>query len=143
MHAPRRLGWLAATAALAGACGHAGSGPVPAQAPVPALPASPPTSAAPTPFQHGRASYYADSLAGRATASGERYDPRALTAAHRTLPFGTWVDVVRPDGRRVRVRVNDRGPFKAGRVIDLSRAAAEALGMVSAGVVEVELYRVP
>lgn len=143
MHVPCKPGWLVAAAAIAGACRHAPPGPAPASAPTAAQPASPGTSAAPRPFERGRASYYADSLAGRATASGEPYDPRALTAAHRTLPFGTWVEVVRPDGRRVRVRVNDRGPFKAGRVIDLSRAAAEALGMVSAGVVEVELYRVP
>ncbi len=87
----------------------------------------------------GKASYYADSLAGRSTASGEPYDPRAFTAAHRTLPFGTWVEVRRADGRSALVRVNDRGPFAKGRVIDLSRAAAEALGMVRAGVVEVVL----
>lgn len=90
--------------------------------------------------QRGHASYYADSLAGHRTASGEPYDPNALTAAHRTLPFGTLVDVTRTDGRSVRVRVNDRGPFgPKGRVIDLSRSAAAAIGMIRDGVVEVTL----
>jgi rare lipoprotein A len=92
--------------------------------------------------ERGGASYYADSLAGNATASGEPYDPRAMTAAHRTLPFGSVVEVVRDDGRRVRVRINDRGPFTKGRIIDLSRAAAEAIGMVREGVVEVTVVRV-
>jgi rare lipoprotein A len=89
----------------------------------------------------GKASYYADSLAGNATASGEPYDPRALTAAHPTLPFGTVVDVVRrDDGRRVRVRINDRGPFGGrGRIIDVSRAAAEQLDMIRAGVIDVSV----
>jgi rare lipoprotein A len=85
----------------------------------------------------GRASYYSDRLAGRPTASGELYDPRALTAAHRTLPFGTVVDVIRPDGRRVQVRINDRGPHIRGRIVDLSRRAAEAIGLVRDGVAEV------
>ncbi len=89
-------------------------------------------------LQKGRASYYADSLAGNSTASGEPYDPKALTAAHRTLPFGTWVLVSRPGKAAVRVRINDRGPFgNKDRIIDLSRAAAEELDMVRAGVVEV------
>ena len=91
-------------------------------------------------IERGHASFYADSLAGHSTASGEPYDPRALTAAHRTLPFGTIVEVARADGRRVRVRVNDRGPFgPKGRIIDLSRSAAEAIGMVRDGVVLVTL----
>jgi rare lipoprotein A len=88
--------------------------------------------------ERGRASYYADSLAGNKTASGERYDPRELTAAHRKLRFGTVVDVTRSDGRTVRVRINDRGPFAGkGRIIDLSRRAAEELGMIKDGVVDV------
>lgn len=122
------------------------SGPtVPAVAPSPA-PTRPPspygTSYQPRAAAHqrGRASYYADSLAGNPTASGERYDPLQLTAAHRTLPFGSIVDVVRRDGRWVRVRITDRGPFAKGRVIDLSRRAAEAIGMIEAGVVEVTLF---
>ncbi|MEJ7730188.1 MAG: septal ring lytic transglycosylase RlpA family protein [Polyangiaceae bacterium] len=89
----------------------------------------------------GRASYYADSLAGRATASGQPYDPAAFTAAHRDLPFGTELEVTRDDGRSVRVRVNDRGPFgraaARGVILDLSRAAAEQLDMIREGVIEV------
>jgi len=115
-------------------------------------PAKPPSAAASQPagaptgpvgrkHSDGKASYYADSLAGRKTGSGEPYDPKAYTAAHRVLPFGTWVEVRRKDGRSVRVRINDRGPFAGrGRVIDLSRAAAEELGMIREGVVEVEIY---
>lgn len=89
----------------------------------------------------GEASYYADSLAGNATASGEPYRPEAFTAAHRELLFGTEVEVTRSDtGSRVVVRINDRGPFgDEGRIIDLSRAAAERLDMTRAGVVPVEL----
>lgn len=90
----------------------------------------------------GQASYYADSLAGNRTASGERYDPRALTAAHRTLPFGTVVRVVRADGKgeAVIVRITDRGPFAGERrIIDLSRAAAERLQMIRAGVLDVRV----
>jgi rare lipoprotein A len=92
--------------------------------------------------QVGRASYYADSLAGNATASGERYEPMGLTAAHRELPFGTVVDVRRRDtGAMVRVRINDRGPFAGnGRIIDLSRRAAEALDMLRAGVIDVDIH---
>jgi peptidoglycan lytic transglycosylase len=90
-------------------------------------------------LERGTASYYSDKLAGHATAQGEAYDPRALTAAHRTLPFGAMVDVARPDGRHVIVRINDRGPHKRGRVIDLSRRAAEQIGLVKEGVGEVSL----
>ncbi len=93
------------------------------------------------PHQRGRASYYHDSLAGNHTANGDIYDIHAMTAAHRTLAFGTVVDVVRPNGRYVRVRINDRGPFAGhNRIIDLSRIAAERLGMIRAGVVDVALY---
>jgi len=115
--------------------------PRPGPVPAPVATREPPVSGAREPFEHGKASYYADSLAGHKTASGERYDPRAFTAAHRTLPFGTWIVVSRSDGRSVKVRVNDRGPFAKGRVVDLSRAAAEAIGMIRAGVVEVSLSR--
>ncbi len=87
----------------------------------------------------GRASYDADSLAGNATASGEPYDPSALTAASRDLPFGTRVRVTRVDtGASVVVRINDRGPSRDRvRILDLSRAAAERLDMIRAGVIEV------
>lgn len=82
----------------------------------------------------GTASYYAASLHGRRTASGERYDRHALTAAHRTLRFGTRLRVTNEsNGRSVVVRVNDRGPFHRNRVLDLSGAAADALGMRSRG----------
>jgi len=91
--------------------------------------------------QEGHASYYSDGLAGKPTASGEPYDPGALTAAHRTLPFGTRIRVTRLDnGRSVVVRVNDRGPFgRRDRILDLSRAAAERLRMIRAGVVPVRI----
>jgi rare lipoprotein A len=91
------------------------------------------------PFERGRASFYSDRLAGRRTAAGEPYDPGAFTAAHRTLPLGSVVDVARLDGRHVTVRINDRGPHVRGRVIDLSRRAAVALGMVREGVADVVL----
>jgi rare lipoprotein A len=89
----------------------------------------------------GRASYYADSLAGNPTASGEPYDPTARTAASRTLPFGTVLRVTREDtNTSVIVLVNDRGPFgDRSRVLDLSRSAAEALDMIRAGVVDVRV----
>ena len=92
-------------------------------------------------MQQGYASFYSDRLAGRPTASGEPYDPTALTAAHRTLPFGTRVAVQRVDtGARIEVRINDRGPYAGPqRVVDLSRAAAEAISMIRAGVVAVTL----
>jgi len=86
---------------------------------------------------YGLASYY---WQGSQTASGEKFDKRELTAAHRTLPFGTRVRVTNlATGRSVTVRVNDRGPFVAGRVIDVSRAAAEELGIVGRGVAKVKL----
>jgi rare lipoprotein A len=88
--------------------------------------------------QTGEASYYADAFIGRTTASGERYDPDALTAAHRSLPFGTRVRVTRLEGgQSVVVRINDRGPFIRGRIIDLSHAAARRLDMIREGVVPV------
>ncbi|MFO0588717.1 MAG: septal ring lytic transglycosylase RlpA family protein [Polyangiaceae bacterium] len=94
-----------------------------------------PLSPTPGARQSGIASYYADSLAGRPTASGEPYDPKDFTAAHRTLPFGTIVEVTREDGQTVRVRINDRGPFgKKKRILDLSRAAARAIGLDRAGI---------
>jgi len=91
--------------------------------------------------QVGNATWYGAALAGRPTASGERFDPARLTAAHRTLPFGTWVEVTRLDnGLAVRVRITDRGPFgHADRIIDLSRAAAERVDLVHAGVARVQV----
>jgi len=86
----------------------------------------------------GLASYYSDKLNGHATASGESFNNSKLTAAHKKLPFGTMVKVTNTaNGKSVVVRVNDRGPFVAGRIIDLSKAAATAIGMVSAGIAKV------
>lgn len=94
---------------------------------------------APT-MQKGVASFYSDRFQGRTTASGESFDQRELTAAHRSLPFGTKVLVTRRDnGRQVEVLINDRGPFVAGRVIDLSKSAARALGMLHRGTAPVQL----
>ncbi len=88
----------------------------------------------------GVASYYGRRVHGRRTANGERFNMRAMTAAHRTLPFGTKVRVTNPrNGRSVIVRVNDRGPFIRGRSIDLSRAAAEKIGMISRGHARVKM----
>ena len=92
----------------------------------------------------GRASYYGNELAGNRTASGERFDPKDFTAAHRTLPFGTRVRVtLARTGKSVVVRVNDRGPFHAERVIDVSRAAADEIGLTRRGTAEVTLERLP
>lgn len=86
----------------------------------------------------GVASWYGPNFHGRTTANGETFDQWAMTAAHKTLPFGTVLRVTNPsNGRSVEVRINDRGPFIAGRSIDLSRAAAEAIGI--GGVAPVEL----
>ena len=87
-----------------------------------------------TELQEGVASFYSDRFQGATTASGEPFDQQALTAAHPSLPFGTKVLVTRPDtGQEVEVMINDRGPFVKGRVIDLSKRAARALGMIRRG----------
>lgn len=88
----------------------------------------------------GQASWYGAKHQGKPTASGERFDQNALTAAHRQLPFGTRVQVTHlGNGRQVTVRINDRGPFTKGRIIDLSRRAAEQLGMLRQGVAPVRI----
>ncbi len=88
----------------------------------------------------GLASWYGEQFNGRPTATGERFDMHALTAAHKTLPLPGLVEVTNlANGRRVVVRVNDRGPFVENRIIDLSRGSAEALGMLNAGVGEVRV----
>jgi len=100
------------------------------------------TAAEPEPEHatRGYASWYAGKFQGRLTANGEVFDTNELTAAHRTLPFGTVVEVRHlGNDRTVEVRINDRGPFVEGRVIDLSRAAAEALRMTAEGVAPVRL----
>lgn len=97
---------------------------------------SPPTASA----SDGMASYYGKRFHGRRTASGQRFDQHAMTAAHRTLRFGTKVRVTNVrSGRSVIVTINDRGPFVRGRVIDVSRAAASRLGMIGSGVAPVRL----
>ncbi|WAT18005.1 septal ring lytic transglycosylase RlpA family protein [Aurantiacibacter sp. MUD11] len=93
-----------------------------------------------TPLGTGVASYYGRRFHGRRTANGESFDMHQLTAAHRTLPFGSLVRVTNPrNGLSVVVRINDRGPFVRGRTIDLSRAAAEEIGIVNRGHGTVEL----
>lgn len=125
--------------------------PAEAKSETPAKPTSPPLKQLPptTPKavsqpegfpQIGKASYYADKFHGKATSSGEPYDKDKLTAAHRTLTFGTKLKVTRvSNGSHVVVTVNDRGPHSKKRVIDLSRAAAEKIGLVQAGIAEVKL----
>lgn len=91
-------------------------------------------------WQRGVASWYGGTFHDRRTASGERFNMHELTAAHRTLPFGTEVKVRNPNNNRtVVVRINDRGPFTGNRSIDLSRAAANALGILNRGTAQVEL----
>ena len=95
--------------------------------------------------EQGTASWYGggDGFAGKPTASGEIFDPAQLTAAHRTLPLGTWLEVENLDNhRKVVVKVNDRGPFIRGRMLDLSKAAAERIGMLGNGTAEVQIRSV-
>jgi rare lipoprotein A len=88
----------------------------------------------------GKGSYYADKFQGRSTASGEKFSQHKMTAAHRTLPFGTKVKVTNlANGRSVNVTINDRGPFAPGRIIDVSKKAARKLGMVDAGVASLQI----
>lgn len=123
----------------------------PARASKSASPQAPAESASSSPYelsapresdQQGLASWYGPRFHGRRTASGERFDSQGLTAAHRTLAFGTRVCVRSAiTGKTVVVRINDRGPFAAGRVIDLSQGAAEELGMIGLGIKPVELWQ--
>ena len=91
-------------------------------------------------YQSGMASYYADKFNGRRTANGERFDNTAMTAAHPSLPFGTLIEVTNMrNGKKVVVRVNDRGPYTHARVLDLSRNAARQLGMHNTGTAKVKV----
>jgi rare lipoprotein A len=118
----KRAALAAALLLLASACAHAPRG-------------------AAAPVAEGVASYYGESLRGERTANGERFDPDRFTAAHRTFAFGTCLRVENTaNGRSVRVRVNDRGPFVPGRILDVSEAAARALDMVQRGVARVRLF---
>ena len=102
--------------------------------------ASGPKRAKPGLTQKGLASWYGADFHGRPTASGETYDMHRISAAHRTLPLGTTVKVKNLDnGRTLQVPITDRGPFVGGRILDLSRAAAEALGMLEAGLARVRI----
>ena len=120
--------------------------PAPVTAPPSPPPPSPPAAAPveqPTFAQSGLASIYGPKQQGHRTASGERLDIHALTAAHRNLPFYTIVRVTAPStGKMVKVRINDRGPFVSGRIVDLSEAAAMALGILQRGTapVRIEVY---
>ncbi len=88
----------------------------------------------------GMASFYSESYNGKKTANGEIYNSSDLTAAHKKLPFGTKVKVTNlSNGKTVKVRINDRGPFVSGRIIDLTRTAARKIDMVNAGVVKVKI----
>ncbi len=91
-------------------------------------------------IEQGECSWYGPGFHGRRTASHERFNQNALTAAHPTLPFGTEVELTNTrNGRTVQVRINDRGPFVRGRICDLSKAAANAIGMVKSGVAKVQI----
>lgn len=115
--------------------------PEPSQAPPPALEQEPSqTNGEGKKIGSGVGSYYGAEFSGRRTASGEAFNPNALTAAHRTLPFGTRLRVTNVrNGQSVVVRVNDRGPFSGDRVIDLSHAAAGRIGMLSSGTAQVSI----
>ena len=148
---PSRLRYAVLALACAVLFGCAQLPPAPAPAPEPAAPAATPPAPAPGASppaapatrsaagaeQRGRVSRYAGEFAGKKTASGAIYDPAELTMAHRTLPFGTRVRVTNLENQRsVEVVVNDRGPFVAGRIADLSEAAARQIDMITDGVVE-------
>lgn len=108
---------------------------------------APPAAKAEAVFEmigQGEASYYGHELAGNRTASGERFNPNGLTAAHRTLPLGTRLRVTNvANGRSVIVRINDRGPFVGSRLIDVSLGAAREINMVRSGKAQVRLERIP
>jgi rare lipoprotein A len=123
----QRLAFCLSIAALLGGCATTATGPK--------------TSGTPeNPPQIGEASYYASSWDGKRSASGERYDEDELTAAHRTLPFGTRVKVTNLENHKtVIVRINDRGPYRKGRIIDVSRAAARQLDFLADGITKVRV----
>jgi rare lipoprotein A len=132
---------LGASMLVLAACASSGPHTRPAERPVarpsPAQPSGPPTAGT---TEDGIASWYGEPYHGRATASGRRYDMWEMTAAHRTLPFGTRVHVHNlANDRTAEVIINDRGPFVAGRILDLSRAAAETLDAIGPGVIPVRL----
>ena len=137
------LGLVLAFAAhgMAGAQGAAsGAAAAPAAAPAPTAAPAAPAAAQGADALEGKIAHYGRKFAGRRTASGERFNPGALTMAHNTLPFGTQVRVTNLANKRsVVARVNDRGPATPGRIADLSTAAASRIGMLRAGIVEARL----
>jgi rare lipoprotein A len=137
----RRLLWALLGVVLSGCATVSSAPPVSATAPLRAVTPSGPDSSEARPRPRvGKASWYGEAHHGKKTASGERYDMHALTAAHRTLPLGTRLRVTNVEnGRTVVVRVNDRGPYVDGRVIDLSRAAAREIGALGDGLFDVRL----
>lgn len=138
------LAWLASPALADEAPGGDVPAPAPASVPPPVPMGAVPDTAVQTAalLAQGRATWYGGQRwHGRRTANGERFDRHALTAAHRSLPFGTWVRVVHVgSGREVHVRINDRGPASRRFIIDLSEAAADRLGFRAAGTAQVRLY---
>jgi rare lipoprotein A len=121
----------------------------PVEAPIDEAPETPELSQTEAPpsgervgLETGKASFYADMLKGNRTANGERYNPEARTCAHPSHPFGTRLKIT-ANGKSVECRVNDRGPFVKGRIVDVSKALARELGMVKLGVIEVEVEVVP
>lgn len=104
------------------------------------IPAEPPAKSPALPASTGPASWYGPGFTGKKTASGDIFDDDKLTAAHKTLPFGSKAKVTNlSNGKWVKVEINDRGPFVGNRIIDLSQAAAHALGMIDRGVVQVKI----
>lgn len=94
----------------------------------------------PMPVIKGKASFYSDWFEGRLTANGEYFSQEEFTAAHMTLPFGTWLEVTNLDNKKsIYLRINDRGPYVKGRIIDLSKAAAKAIGDLNQGIFNVEI----
>jgi rare lipoprotein A len=134
------MGWrLTLSCAVTAVLLYAGCGPASPRFVTRESPASPEVSSSVHQLT-GIASYYADEFHGRPTANGEEYDMHAMTAAHQTLPFNTTVRVTNvTTGAAVIVRINDRGPFKDNRVIDLSLEAAKRLGMITNGTAPVRL----
>lgn len=116
--------------------------PVPVAAPPPPAPAPPPRTSA-QPSRTVRTSYQGEQAAGRPTASGEPYDPDELTAASKIFPIGSTILVTNPaNGKSVKVRINDRGPHVRGRSLDLSKRAAEELGITEKGVARLKVKRI-
>jgi rare lipoprotein A len=114
--------------------------PAPAEVSAPAPAAAPATAATPAGVETGKIAWYGKKFNGHKTASGQHYNPNAMTMAHKSLPFGTQVKVTNPaNGHSVVLRVNDRGPSQADRVGDVSYAAAKHLGMVKSGVIDAQL----